>query len=119
MYDQYKVNLKARVLQVSIDQSKMSFQTSLCWNQKFKSKWQELGFWKCLWLKHENKFWKLNKQSQTSEKYLQGGWGLHLHGGPKSFFGWALINQKDLIKNFWQKQSKENVFKSLKWLVFN
>ena len=30
MYDQYKVNLKARVLQVSIDQSKMSFQTSIC-----------------------------------------------------------------------------------------
>ena len=38
MYDQYKVNLKERVLQVSIDQSKMSFQTSMCWNQKFKSK---------------------------------------------------------------------------------
>ena len=30
MYDQYKVNLKARVLQVSFDESKMSFQTSLC-----------------------------------------------------------------------------------------
>ena len=30
MYDQYKVNLKARVLQVSIDQSKTSFQTSIC-----------------------------------------------------------------------------------------
>ena len=30
MYDQDKVTLKARVLQVSIDQSKMSFQTSIC-----------------------------------------------------------------------------------------
>ena len=30
MYDQDEVNLKARVLQVSIDQSKMSFQTSIC-----------------------------------------------------------------------------------------
>ena len=30
MYDQYKVKLKARVLQISIDQSKMSFQTSIC-----------------------------------------------------------------------------------------
>jgi len=109
MYDQYKVNLKARVLQVSIDQSKMSFQTSLCWNQKFKSKWQELGFWKGLWLKHENKFRKLNKQSQTSEKYLQGVWHL---------MRWALINPKRFNQEFLIKQPKEMFLKSLKMTCF-
>lgn len=43
MYDQYKVNFKARMLQVSIDQSKMSFQASICLEIK-SSKRQEFGF---------------------------------------------------------------------------
>ena len=38
MYDQYKVNLKSRVLQVFIDQLKMSFQTSLCLKSEIQVK---------------------------------------------------------------------------------
>ena len=57
MYDQYKVKLKARVLQVPIDQLKMSFQTSLCLESKIQVKVTRIRVFENVYdLKPKNKF---------------------------------------------------------------